>query len=555
MSEVGVAYVTLSVSTAGIGQGIASSMSGIPGLATNAGDLAGKGFAGKMGGYIKSLAGPLAATFGAVAVANYFKGAIDDASNFAEQGAAVAQIFGEDGSAALQKLAETSATAFGLSKDKLLEAAKTFGVYGQAAGLAGEANSTFSTDMLGLARDLASFNNTSVDDAILALGAGLRGESEPLKRYGVLLDDATLKAKAFEMGIYKGKGVLDQQSKVLAAQQVIMEKTSTQQGDFARTSSGLANQQRILDANLANLGITIGTFLLPAVTAFTVAINGLVSFIADNLPSIAAFVAVLGTWLIATNAVRIATAIWTGVQAVFNAVMALNPIMLIVIAIALLVAAIVWVATKTTWFQDAWTAMTKWITSAWDATVKFFDETFKSIGKWFSNIWKGAQKAWNTFVGWIDTAVKTLGDIFTNVFKFIGDAFKGYINFWIWLFESFINFFVNGINGIVEGLNVVLDGIKLASGGLITLQVGKIPNVTLPRLAQGGIVYPKSGGVPAILAEAGQPEVVAPLSDFNKMLEQGNGKTLVYNAAPNQSLDAETALLQAMRRAKVIAGW
>lgn len=137
-------------------------------------------------------------------------------------------------------------------------------MFGKAAGLSGQDLAGFSTDFVGLAADLASFNNTSPEQAIEALRAGLRGESEPLRAYGVLLDDAALKARATELGIYSGTGALTQQQKVLAAQAEILAQTNTQQGDFAKTSGGLANQQRILSAGIENLSTSFGALLLPA---------------------------------------------------------------------------------------------------------------------------------------------------------------------------------------------------------------------------------------------------------------------------------------------------
>ena len=107
-----------------------------------------------------------------------------------------------------------------------MNAAATFGIFGKSAGLAGEELTSFSTEFVTLASDLASFNNTSVDQAITALGAALRGESEPIRAFGVLLNDATLKAKAMEMGIYSGSGTLTAQQKVLAAHKVILEQTT-----------------------------------------------------------------------------------------------------------------------------------------------------------------------------------------------------------------------------------------------------------------------------------------------------------------------------------------
>ena len=78
---------------------------------------------------------------------------------------------------------------------------------------------------------------------------GLRtvvGESEPIRNYGVLLDDATLRQEAFALGITKTtKDALTPQQKVLAAQSAIFKQTTDAQGDFARTSDSAANAQRI----------------------------------------------------------------------------------------------------------------------------------------------------------------------------------------------------------------------------------------------------------------------------------------------------------------------
>jgi hypothetical protein len=91
--------------------------------------------------------------------------------------------------------------------------------------------------MTELAADLASFNNTSIEDAIESIGSALRGEAEPIRKYGVLLNDATLQAKAFAMGISDGTSTLSPANKALAAYGLILEQTKTAQGDFDRTST------------------------------------------------------------------------------------------------------------------------------------------------------------------------------------------------------------------------------------------------------------------------------------------------------------------------------
>jgi len=89
------------------------------------------------------------------------------------------------------------------------------------------------------------------------------GETEPLKTLGVNLNQATIEAKAMELGLIGLDGELTASAKAQASYALVMEQTALAQGDFARTSEGLANQQRILKAQVGDLRAEIGTALLP----------------------------------------------------------------------------------------------------------------------------------------------------------------------------------------------------------------------------------------------------------------------------------------------------
>ena len=207
--------------------------------------------------------------------------AIKAASDFQEATSKVNVVFGR-ASKSVKDFADGAARNLGQSKQAVLDAAGVFGTFGKAAGLAGEDLSTFTTDFVTLSTDLASFNNTSPEEAVLAIGAALRGESEPLRRYGVLLNDAVLKQEAMTLGIYDGKGALTAQQKVLAAQSAIYKQTTDAQGDFMRTSDGLANSQRTLKAIIDDVKVSIGqAFLKQAETA-----TKNVIFLADALDKI-----------------------------------------------------------------------------------------------------------------------------------------------------------------------------------------------------------------------------------------------------------------------------
>lgn len=208
------------------------------------------------------------------------------ASNLGETINKVNMIMG-DSAAAIMEWSQDTATSMGMGQQSALDAASTFGMFGKSAGLTGDALSKFSMQFTGLAADMASFNNTTPEEAIMAIGAALRGESEPIRRYNVLLDDATLRQRAVKLGIIETtKEALLPQQRVLAAQAEIWAQTAVQQGDFARTSDGLANQQRILTANTEKLTLTVGNALLPVFTQWTALSNQLVTAVLPSLGSL-----------------------------------------------------------------------------------------------------------------------------------------------------------------------------------------------------------------------------------------------------------------------------
>lgn len=227
------------------------------------------------------------ATVGLGVAAVMGKNLVDAASALEESQSKVNVVFGES-ARVVEDFAKTSATAAGISRQAALEAAGTYGNLFQAFGVGREQAAEMSVTLVQLASDLASFNNTSTEDALQALRSGLSGETEPLKRFGVALNDVRLKQEALNLGLYSGKGNLDVAAKAQAAYALILKDTSLAQGDFARTSEGAANQQRILAAQFQNVRAEIGTALLPI-------FKGLLTFINNSiLPVLQEFSRILG---------------------------------------------------------------------------------------------------------------------------------------------------------------------------------------------------------------------------------------------------------------------
>lgn len=195
----------------------------------------------------------------------FFKDAVDSASALEESINKVDVVFGAS-AGAIQEWAANSADAFGQSNQQALEAVGTYGNLFQAFGLGVEESSKMSQKLVELAADLASFNNTPVDDALNALRSGLSGETEPLKRFGVALNDARMRAVLADQGVENLGATLTAAQKATAAYAIIMHDTALAQGDFARTSDGLANQQRQLAADVENLKAEFGALAVPVLT-------------------------------------------------------------------------------------------------------------------------------------------------------------------------------------------------------------------------------------------------------------------------------------------------
>ena len=195
------------------------------------------------------------------------------ASNLSESIAKSNTVFGKNAQV-IQDWSKTTASALGVSRQAALEAAGTYGNLFRAFGISEQESAKMSTALVTLAADLASFNNVPIEDALLALRSGLSGETEPLKRFGIALNETRLKEQALADGLIKTtKGTLPQAIKTQAAYSLIMKDSALAQGDVARTAGGLANQLKFLKAGLEDAKTGFGEALLPIVLNVVTALN------------------------------------------------------------------------------------------------------------------------------------------------------------------------------------------------------------------------------------------------------------------------------------------
>lgn len=182
-----------------------------------------------------------------------------------------------DAAASVIAFSETSAAQLGIAQSEALEAAAAFGSMAQSAGLSEQAAADMSLKLVGLAADMASFNNQDPSEMLDKLRSGLAGEAEPLRRFGVFISEARVKAEAYRLGIAKVGSELTDAQKIQARYNIILQDTTKQQGDFARTvGESLPNQMRVLRAETTDLLAQIGENLIPLVVEAAKSFVGLV---------------------------------------------------------------------------------------------------------------------------------------------------------------------------------------------------------------------------------------------------------------------------------------
>lgn len=388
-----------------------------------------------------------------VAIAKFGHDSITAASDLNETISKTKTIFGA-ASPEIMKFASNAATALGQSKQEALDGVSTFGNFFNQIGIGTKKSAEMSKGFVTMASDLASFNNAAPVDVMDALSSATRGEYDALQKYIPTINAAAVQNKAMAMTGKESASALTDSEKATALYALALKGQGKAQGDFARTSGGLANQQRILAAQFENVKAKVGQALLPvmtkligvivkegipilnqfsdwfakngpsaidstikALTPFVKALINIGKFVAQNAKAIAILVAAfysIVTVVAAVNkavalykataaAIRAVTIAWKSAQLALNIVMAANPIGVVVVAIVALIAIFVLAYKKSETFRNivnaSWNAI-KAATSAVFGWMKTFikgvwDAISKTVTTVVNAVKDGVTKAWN----------------------------------------------------------------------------------------------------------------------------------------------------------------
>lgn len=346
------------------------------------------------------------------------------ASDLNETVSKVDTLFG--GSAAgIQAWADSAAESFGLSKQAALDGVGTLGNMFMQLGAGNDQAAQLSQGMVGLSADIASFHNVAggSTEVLGAMTSAFRGEYDALQRYIPTINAAAVEQAALTA---TGKTTADELTnldKALAVQSLIMEGAGAAVGDFARTSDGLANSQRILQAQLSDVGAELGQQLLPIALEVANGLSTLVGWFSNLSPETQKWIVVLAGVAAAAGPVigtigTIAggvsslmgliagagglTGILGGLGAAFTVLT--GPIGLTVAAIAGLALA---------WNKDFLGIKT--------ATLN----TITSIRRDWPGFVDGLKTKWGQFTTWIAPATNTAMSAATGYVRFNFDAMKG----------------------------------------------------------------------------------------------------------------------------------
>lgn len=295
-----------------------------------------------------------------------------EAASAAQQSAgAVESVFGKE-AAAIKALAGDAAQAVGLSTNSYQELASVLGAQLGGMGYAGKELTAQTNDLIKTGADLAATFGGDTSDAVSALSSLMRGERDPIERYGIALNQAAVDAKVAALGLDTSTPAAERAAAAQATLAIVAEQSAAAQGAFGREADTAAGQTQRASAEFENAKAALGDILLPVVADGAQRFAGLAGWMVRNKDVIIPLIGVvagLAGGVLAVNAAvrtyRAAAVAATAVQWLFNVAMSANPIGIVVLAVGALVAAFVLAYKKVDWFRDLIKDTWKWIEKAW----------------------------------------------------------------------------------------------------------------------------------------------------------------------------------------------
>ena len=456
---------------------------------------------------------PIAA--GYIAAAKY-------ASDYEENLNKIDVAFGKN-SKAVKDWANTARTEFGLSKVQATESVSAFGALGKGIGLSEKNAAKMAITLSGLSADLGSYFNTGTDESAKALEGIFTGESEALKKFGVVMTDTNLEKFAADQGLVWKE--MDQGEKTMLRYQYVLAKTKDAQGDYSRTSTGTANSIKTFQATVQDLATAIGTNLLPIITPIVQKItewvnkfNKLPAPVQKVITVVGLVVAALGPALVIIGSLISAIGTITGAVAVVGPLIAG-----LAVPIAIAIAAITTIIAVGVLLYKNWDVIKAKAKALWTSIKTTFAGIKASITTAINSVKSYLNSAWSSIKTTASSAWNKVKEAITSPIKKARDTVKGII-------DKIKGYFPINVGNLMSNIKLPHFSLKWSSKDFGPLGTLKYPTgINFDGWwAKGGIFdSPSIIGV----GEAG-PEAVVPLNKlWDKLDKMGetSGQNVVIN--------------------------
>lgn len=363
------------------------------------------------------------------------------ASDLEESSTKTDVIFGSM-SESVKQFADDALNSYGLAEGSALQMASTFGSMATSMGLSQQQAASMSMSLTALAADMASFYNVSTEVAQTSLQGIFTGETEALKKFGIVMTQTNLEDFAQRQGKVYSK--MSESEKVMTRYAFVMNATKDAQGDFARTSDGTANSLRVFQESLKELGEVFGDKILPIITPIIQAMTKMVQAFAE-LPEpvqkvivvVLLLAAVLGPLIMLIGGIVAAVGAAAPVLAVLAEAIA-------AIAAGIAAGAVLWNAFES--IGPSIRGATAIVKGAWDILMAVNDKLKQNVNDTVSDIISAFASFPQKLIDAIKKAADRIKQEFENMIKNAKESGR-----------HFIDGFVEGIK---EKMAKVIDAVK-----------------------------------------------------------------------------------------------
>lgn len=187
--------------------------------------------------------------------------------------------------------AEKVQDAMGIDMSEFIRNQGIFMNMASGFGVAEDKAYKLSKGLTELAYDISSFYNVDVDTAFQRLQSGIAGEIEPVRRWGIALDQASMQEWMLKKGIDAKVNSLNQADKAMIRYNMMVEAMAGNGaiGDFARTLITPANAIRILQQQITQLSRAIGSLFIPILITVIPYVQAFVKVLTNAIQTVASF--------------------------------------------------------------------------------------------------------------------------------------------------------------------------------------------------------------------------------------------------------------------------